>query len=141
MIADWLEVISMINIYLTNERKSIFMRLQIAFNICYMMNDIWINDCKKQIKFRDKLVVLVTKIVMKNCGYDMMFDVEIIEQFNFSSGNDILNLQIKTHTCIILFCFTLELCLMFVDSKQNKNKKWIFAGLVFCLGNILKTKN
>lgn len=139
MIADWLEVISMINIYLTNERKSIFMRLQIAFNICYMMNDIWINDCKKQIKFRDKLV-LVTKIVMKNCGYDMMFDVEIIEQFNFSSGNDILNLQIKTHTCIILFCFTLELCLMFVDSKQNKNKKWIFAGLVFCLGNILKTK-
>lgn len=42
MIADFLEVISMINLqgFLTNERKSIFMRLKIALNICYMMNDI-----------------------------------------------------------------------------------------------------
>lgn len=55
------------------------MRLKIVLNICYMMNDIWINDFLKNIKFRDKFVVLVIKIVMKNCGYDMMFDVEIIE--------------------------------------------------------------
>lgn len=79
----------------------------------------------KNIKFRDKLVVLVTKIVMKNCGYDMMFDVEIIEQFNFSSGNDFLNLQTKTHTYFFVsrYCRALfnVLCGLKIKHKQKMN--------------------